>query len=320
MQKKWLYSVGGAILILAFVIGIYQSDVAKKKPSLTSDDVHSIVLEQYPGDIKDVTLMRKNKHAIYTVDLQFEGKDFNVQVDGHSGEIVHVKQLQSSHVASDDQHKETLQKEEKETNENNANDESNQASQDKPVNEGNQAKDSQDKDNQAKEDSKKDDEKASQKKEDKQNEKEKDKQEKKKESNTSNSVLTAKDALEIAQKEFSGTVIEIERDKNNGRIVYEVEVVSETEKSEMEIDAMSGKVISIKIKQSNDKGKYTNVSLSMADALEIALLQYNGVVLEGELDTNNGGYVYEFEIERNGIEAEIEIDGTTGKILEYDVD
>src|SRR5699024_5572221 len=250
--------------------------------------------------------MRKNKHAIYTVDLQFEGKDFNVQVDGHSGEIVHVKQLQSSHIASDDQHKETLQKEEKETNKNNDKDESNQASQNKPVNEGNQAKDSQDKDNQAKEDSKKDDEKAPQKKKDKQDEKEKDKQEKKKESNTSNSVLTAKDALEIAQKELSGTVIEIERDKNNGRIVYEVEVVSETEKSEMEIDAMSGKVISIKIRQSNDKVKYTIVSLSMADDLGIALHQYNVDFLEDELDTKIGAYVYKLEIESNGTEANIE--------------
>lgn len=307
MSKKWLYMMAGAILIFAFGIGLYQSDFTQKKPSLSSDEVHAMVLEQYPGEISDIELMRNKKHAIYTVDLLYDDVNYNLQVDGHTGEIVHIKQL-NQNLASDNPHKNML--------------ESEAGKQDEKLKENDQ-KDS----NTSSSDEEKKDNAENEQVAEQNSSKKKEKEDKKQNKNESNqtkngsaSVLTALDAIDIALKEFPGTVIEIERDKNNGRIIYEVELVSENEKSEMEIDAMSGDIISIKVKQSNDNGKYTDVKLSMAEAMKIALNQYNGNVLEGELDTDNGGYVYEFEIERNGIEAEIEIDGNTGEILEYDVD
>jgi uncharacterized membrane protein YkoI len=57
--------------------------------------------------------------------------------------------------------------------------------------------------------------------------------------------ITAEQARQIAVKTVDGTVIEVDRDIENGVPVYEVELRTSTGEDEVEIDAASGKVLSV---------------------------------------------------------------------------
>ncbi len=60
-------------------------------------------------------------------------------------------------------------------------------------------------------------------------------------------IISVKEAEEIAQKEFSGTVTEIELEKDDGRYVYEVELKEGMQEAEIEMDAVTGKILEIDI-------------------------------------------------------------------------
>ncbi|MDN4525736.1 PepSY domain-containing protein [Fictibacillus fluitans] len=53
------------------------------------------------------------------------------------------------------------------------------------------------------------------------------------------------EAARIAQKEGKGTLSEIELDNESGKLLYEAEVKTKTKKTELAIDANTGKVISM---------------------------------------------------------------------------
>lgn len=64
--------------------------------------------------------------------------------------------------------------------------------------------------------------------------------------NTS-ALIGIAEAERIALQHFSGTIIEIELDSDNGRLYYEVEMKTSKGEVELEIDAYTGKIISIEI-------------------------------------------------------------------------
>ncbi|MBN6204878.1 PepSY domain-containing protein [Ralstonia pickettii] len=65
--------------------------------------------------------------------------------------------------------------------------------------------------------------------------------------NNKENIISVKEAEEIAQKEFSGTLTEIELDEDDGRYVYEVELREGAQEAEMEIDAVTGKILELDI-------------------------------------------------------------------------
>lgn len=65
--------------------------------------------------------------------------------------------------------------------------------------------------------------------------------------------LTAQDAIEIALKEVPGTVEEVELEDEDGKLVFEIEIVStDGTETEVEIDAMSGDVLEIESDDDED--------------------------------------------------------------------
>lgn len=302
---------GAVVLVIAFVIGIMQSNPANSAPRLNEGAVKSLVLEQYPGEVKQVKQSQSKKDAIYTVDLTFEGKDYAVQVDGNAGNIIHVKELSPQVAMGDgsDAHKDMLEKAEDKQP---ANDKKPDSNKEKPQKE------------EPKKDEtvKKDNPKKSEEEKPKETNKNKDKQPgKKTESNQSSTILSEIEAIQIAQKEFPGVVLEIEREKNNGRTIFEIKLVANGEKAELELDAMSGKIDAIQVESDKEADrKYSGVPLSMVEAIQIAQGKFKGAVIDAELDLDDGRYEYEMKLVGNGTKVEITVDGKTGDIIEYDVD
>ena len=130
-------------------------------------------------------------------------------------------------------------------------------------------------------------------------------------------------------------IIEIEMDYEKGRLVYEVELKTEDEKYEYDIDAKTGEIIKIEIKRikptgdtSNGKpnyegpsGNYIGIIAAKDIALKHAGLSEEQIYkLEVELDTEDGIVIYEVEFKYDGYEYEYEINATTGKILSWEVE
>lgn len=67
-----------------------------------------------------------------------------------------------------------------------------------------------------------------------------------KETETSNqNLLSREKAIEIAEKAVNGKVIEMDRDEENGRIIYEFELATSTGEAELKLDASTGKVLKV---------------------------------------------------------------------------
>ncbi|GGN58717.1 PepSY domain-containing protein [Oceanobacillus indicireducens] len=65
-------------------------------------------------------------------------------------------------------------------------------------------------------------------------------------------VLSIEEVKQIALTEFEGKVTEIELDKDDGRLIYEVELRDGTHEAEIELDAMTGEIIEVEIEQDDD--------------------------------------------------------------------
>src|SRR5699024_9481868 len=89
---------------------------------------------------------------------------------------------------------------------------------------------------------KEDDKKKREKKQEQTNEKEPKSESKK-------AVISTKEAGEIALKEFSGEIDEIELEEEDGRLIYEVEIERGEQEAEIEIDAYTGEIIVIEIEE-----------------------------------------------------------------------
>lgn len=87
------------------------------------------------------------------------------------------------------------------------------------------------------------------KQEDKAEKKQEQGNEKEPESDSKKAVISTKEAGEIALKEFSGEIDEIELEEEDGRLIYEVEIERGEQEAEIEIDAYTGEIIVIEIEE-----------------------------------------------------------------------
>ncbi|WP_080875367.1 PepSY domain-containing protein [Oceanobacillus timonensis] len=66
-------------------------------------------------------------------------------------------------------------------------------------------------------------------------------------STENNAVISHEEAMEIAKKEFSGEVIDLEMDSDDDILVYEIEMVDGEDEATIEINAYTGNIISLEI-------------------------------------------------------------------------
>lgn len=135
-------------------------------------------------------------------------------------------------------------------------------------------------------------------------------------------------AKEIALgKTGGGTVVEFELDWDDGRPEYEIEIKANGYEYELEIHGYTGEILEYERDKDDDSRSSSKPAPSKptligdAKAKQIALAKSGGgTVIEFELDWDDGRPEYEIEIKKDGLEYELEIDGYTGKILEYEID
>ena len=112
---------------------------------------------------------------------------------------------------------------------------------------------------------------------------------------------------------------------DDGRAVYDVELVRGNKKYEYKIDAVTGKILDEDIdSRYDDDDRNPDAKLISLDAAKKAALKDAGVSAANargmKCDLDRDDLVYEIEFRSGGVEYEYDIDAVTGKILQKETD
>lgn len=145
-----------------------------------------------------------------------------------------------------------------------------------------------------------------------------------KSTNTSATISREK-AISIAQEKASGTLLKAELDRENGVLVYEIDILDSSQKKhDIDINASTGQIVSYKQKSysKSKASQYTSAKITHDKAISIATTETGAKnVTSSKLDVEDGRLVYELTLRDDQYtEYEVVIDATTGSILSTDVD
>jgi len=160
----------------------------------------------------------------------------------------------------------------------------------------------------------------------------------------SKGIISRADVEAIALARVKGEIIKLELDDDDDdddKPEYEIHIIADGVKHELEIDAFNGTITKHEIDDDDDNGdnddKKTNINdksetvkadvtnqqkqiIGLDRAKSIALGLVRGEIKSIELDDDDDDMEYKIEIVSEGREYEIEIDAYTGKVLEFEID
>ena len=122
----------------------------------------------------------------------------------------------------------------------------------------------------------------------------------------------------------NATFVQVERDWDDGRLVYEVEFYAGGKEYDYEIAAADGKVLSYDYDAeyyapSTSTGASVTLEQAKSAALKHAGLS-TATFVKAELDRDDGRQVYELEFRSGNVEYEYKVDASNGAILEAERD
>jgi uncharacterized membrane protein YkoI len=139
---------------------------------------------------------------------------------------------------------------------------------------------------------------------------------------TEKTLLSIDEVEKIALQKVNGVVESIELEKERGKTVYEIDIEKDNIDYDLHIDAYSGEVYSVTTDDDDfdDDGYHISHSklISQAKAVAIAEKEVNGKMVEVDRDEDDGRIKYDIELKTSNGEAEVEIDASTGKVLEVE--
>ncbi|WP_422660848.1 PepSY domain-containing protein [Paenibacillus sp. EC2-1] len=146
----------------------------------------------------------------------------------------------------------------------------------------------------------------------------------------SQGYITMEQAKTAALKEVKGHVDDIDLERKQDKVYYEVEIDQDNGEVDVHIDAITGKVLAVLNKDAKDdddddrddlNSSAAAVKITSDQASSIATKKVSGgKVVKVELDTDDNRYIYEVELRTSNGEADVDIDAVTGKVLSIDQD
>jgi uncharacterized membrane protein YkoI len=144
-------------------------------------------------------------------------------------------------------------------------------------------------------------------------------------------ILTNEEVIEKALTIVDGTVTEVELERKLTGAIYEVEIKKDGFEYDLDLDAVTGKVLK-KDKSTDDDDDQENlddrstkidsskVAITIEAAMEVALKVAAGTVTDVKLKTEDAQTFYDIEIVDGSKEVEVKIDAITGAILSIEQD
>ena len=157
-----------------------------------------------------------------------------------------------------------------------------------------------------------------------------------------NPKVSEEQAIEIALRAIPGTFTEIEAARVNDVYVYEVEIQSEGQETDVLVNMMTGKIEGIERdaieeddeddssdelddEENDAESEEEEIMVSSAgarvseqQAKDIAIREVGGRVTDIETDSEDGRNVWEVEIRKDGEEVDVLIDMETGEVLDIE--
>jgi len=286
MRKK--ISIVMIALVGTFLLGlgVYHSSASQGSPKLSTDDIRQMVTSQYPGTITEIEFETDFNKSVYEVEVVSNGKEYELKLDGSTGEVLKLKEKDIVNGANSEKEKIILEENDDDEKVSDEPDQSEQIAQE------NNKESSQTKNHK---------------------------------SSNKKTVIDSNRAIEIAKGAFAGRVTELELDEDDGRLIYEIELRTGTEKAEIEIDAYTGEILVIEIENDNSnkykfKSQDDQTVIGAEEAITIAKNKFDGRVTELQLDKEDGRLIYEIELISGNKEAELEINAYTGEIISIEID
>lgn len=145
---------------------------------------------------------------------------------------------------------------------------------------------------------------------------------------TAKNYITVEQAKTAALKAANGYVEDVELERENGKVYYEVDIEQESKDVDVHVDAVTGKVLAVIDQDSDDDDDRDNldtvpaeVKITSEEASAIAVKNVSGgKVIKVELDEDDNRYIYEVDLRTAKGEADVDIDASTGKVLSIDQD
>ncbi|MDP2070493.1 PepSY domain-containing protein [Methylotenera sp.] len=126
--------------------------------------------------------------------------------------------------------------------------------------------------------------------------------------------------VKAALSKHDGKIVKVEFKSEKKTGIYEFDIESADGKAwDIECDAKTGKVTEIEEEVKADDARFIALAkVTEAEAKATALAAHPGTVVETEYELESDGKAsYEFDIlEADGEEIKVEVDATTGKIVE----
>lgn len=127
--------------------------------------------------------------------------------------------------------------------------------------------------------------------------------------------------LAAALKAKAGTVVKAELKSEDKTMVYEFDIETPDGKSwDIEVSTVTGKVTEIEqeVKNADDPLFKPKVKVTEEEAKKTALAAFPGELTETEYEVEpDGAASYEFDITTKDGEVKVEVDATTGKVVEH---
>ena len=126
-------------------------------------------------------------------------------------------------------------------------------------------------------------------------------------------------------KEANTVFLQVQRDYDDGRLVYDVEFYADSREYDYEIDASSGTILSYDYDAERYTPSQSGDYIGETRAKEIALSQSgvsenDATFIKCKLDFDDGRAIYDVEFRKGWTEYSFEIDAVSGTVLERDVD
>lgn len=102
MNNKLKITTGAVIATAVIGLGISQSSAAEADPKLSTDEIRNLVSDQYPGTITEMELEKDANKAVYEVEITGKDKEYDLRLDGSSGEVLHLSEKALSGKSKED--------------------------------------------------------------------------------------------------------------------------------------------------------------------------------------------------------------------------
>lgn len=117
------------------------------------------------------------------------------------------------------------------------------------------------------------------------------------------------------------TIVELRLNRDNNKMVYEVEFFTESKEYDYQIDAITGEIVSYDFDIEGFENNFIGQEKAEQIALNHAQLTKQQVeYIENDLDEDYGRWKYQIEFRHGTKEYEYDIDAQTGEVIDYSVD